>query len=107
MSDLTSDDVVRTVHSEGPWALEVEFSDEGGTDYAALSADGSCVAHLVAGNEQEHANARLIAAAPDLLDFAPGVERLFADAEKRGLHLDEDKQFIRDKARAAIAKAAP
>jgi hypothetical protein len=40
-----------------------------------------------------------------LLDFAVGVERLFADAEMRGLHLDEDKVFIRTKARAAILAA--
>lgn len=52
------------------------------------------------------ANARLIAAAPDLLAFAETVVTLFAVAyPKSGLHLDMDKASLLNAAREVIKKA--
>jgi hypothetical protein len=57
-------------------------------------------------HEEVMANARLIAAAPELLTFAKSVVTLFAEAyPKAGLHLDMDKASLLNAAREVIKKA--
>jgi hypothetical protein len=93
-------------HTPGPWL----YAQEGLDAFGIVQPDGHSIVHLVAlhnstGARHLPANARLIAAAPDLLEaltklldmhercdagFAPHVELRFA---------------IRDMARAAIARA--
>ena len=63
-------------HTPGPW----QYAFEGGTVAFITEADGTTVAKLsTTENTTAHknlaANARLIAAAPDLLEFAEEVRR--------------------------------
>jgi hypothetical protein len=86
-------------HTPGPWTLE-----DGEALVIRGSDDGQiCIANWLRGrgglggrrkNDEVQANARLIAAAPDLLDALKGVVRI------------ADRQTVEfDAARAAIAKA--
>jgi len=52
-------------------------------------------------------NAQLIAAAPDLLEFADTVVAVLEHCQRAGLHLDLDKQQFLKEARRVIAKALP
>lgn len=75
MGNLTSDDVVRTVHTPGPWALSEEspkiikqaevWKGSGGVMLA--SAHGNDNSGFFPSEAEGRANAVLIAAAPDLL----------------------------------------
>lgn len=61
-----------TKHTPGPWALHV------GNDYIRIEAENSEIWVLGetlwnVGNEEDMANAQLIAAAPDLLEAAQAV----------------------------------
>lgn len=80
-----------TKHTPGPWEIERGYS-------TIIKSIGPCVPDEYAGSawlEVSEEDARLIAAAPDLLDFAQ--EWL----ERQGT----DENYMTAKARAAIAKA--
>ena len=81
---------METKHTPGPWAIDGE-----GTNAMVRGADLTIVAvrHRLTGPTHE-ANARLIAAAPELLE---ALESILSDACDNGAYWD--------KARAAIAKA--
>ena len=93
---------MKTTHTPGPWhphALGLARSGEPEFEIH-WSADGECVAEVVHGE----ANARLIAAAPELLDALKGMVNLakwMDDVSNEGFMLDD--RF--DAAMAAIAKA--
>lgn len=55
--------------------------------------------------EQCAANARLIAAAPDLLKFAEITKQVLTDAQAAGLHLDRDKLDMLGAATQVIEQA--
>lgn len=91
-------------HTPGPWeakgvvvwAAPVQLIG-GGTYHRPIS---DCrVEGMVKGHENNEANARLIAAAPDLLEACASVWLLLADTGDNKLRL------IADECRAAIAKA--
>lgn len=96
----------------GPWVPE----RESGLRWRIRTAgDKGTLAYMTArpmswganfSHEQIAANARLIAAAPDLLAFAESVVTLLADAyPKAGLHLDMDKASLLNAAREVVKKA--
>jgi hypothetical protein len=96
-------------HTLGPWRVETTEAD-GGTNFIYAGAPGNiyCIARLMrftGGIQSDSANARLIAAAPDLLEAL----RPFADIGigsnpeyQPMIRLDRDAIIA---ARAAIAKA--
>lgn len=91
-----------TKHTPGPW--ECRPSNEYGWTYEITNKEGN-------DDTQAEANARLIAAAPDLLEALQSVHQWMddqADAQSKGGHATFDLMMLReqrDKARAAIARA--
>jgi hypothetical protein len=89
-----------TKHTSGPWTIECgkNYSNEivgkskTGKDWVLARTTAAKV-----GRDQDDANARLIAAAPDLLE---ALKTLATQAESHGA-----EGIYWDKARAAIAKA--
>lgn len=90
-------------HSLFPWRLleGVVFDANGKQVHAVYPCDDH--GHRINSDEVDEANARLIAAAPELLE---AIRDLLVIANSRGtsLGLDEGGPVL-DKARAAIAKA--
>lgn len=82
-------------HTPGPWRIS-DFERLAGEDSRCImGADGFAVAWIDGSTIKEHeADARLIAAAPDLLD-----------ALKEVVRISDRKHNAWDKAHAAIAKA--
>lgn len=97
--------MTQAAYTPGPWELSkyrLPYDDMGG-DYSIgyKDADGVFwdIATLEPWRGSRHADARLIAAAPDLLS---ALENLVFDCEAHGL--DDNDAHLRE-ARAAIAKA--
>ena len=96
-------------HTPGPWTVEASGRDR--TSRAVAGAHGhGLVCHLYEPRDQADANARLIAAAPDLLaELEKIVDRwALRDAAIRDCNLDPLPVWEREQceaARAAIAKA--
>ena len=103
-----------TQHTQGPWYVGTEFSDQGRHIYAAQKVrheDGDEWHPLIACTDDDErlvnwqANAVLIAAAPDLLEALQDAYEILGisypltepDSDKRGVVLS--------KARAALLKA--
>lgn len=87
-------------HTPGPWHARRLRDNDGApyaTQYQAHIDIGVCMVWAPLGNEEQEANAALIAAAPSLLDALQTMMRT-ADAGKRPL-------AARKKARAAIELA--
>lgn len=94
-------------HTEGPWAA----SDKSNL----ISASAGVLAYTVnlPNNDlaEQQANARLIAASPDLLTALEGLTKVSVEvAQLRDIHDGTDTAWMEvitahDKARAAIAKA--
>lgn len=91
-------------HTPGPWivnydGLNIDTKQDGGIEQ---------VARVSRTNEEREANARLIAAAPDLLDALKEIEER-ADSNARDLDPESDAHSgfirIRDDARLALSKA--
>ena len=79
-------------HTPGPWAIAGHYIGTLGVNVATVGyASGA-----------EHANARLIAAAPDLL---AALERIANSEEYHGDAFSCDFETLQNVARAAIAKA--
>lgn len=93
-------------HSPGPW-IAVHCADDGG-EFSIHAANGIHVALSIGGTKSEAANARLIAAAPELLEALEEAENALADyiptIERTGASLNYGHSVLK-KARAAIAKA--
>jgi hypothetical protein len=92
---------MKTQHTPGPWFLNGPWNIY--ADRTAQQMRGKCVAQIVKqGNtEEREANARLIAAAPELL---AALESLVSDAYLSLPNGNASTKAI-DYARAAIAKA--
>lgn len=74
-----------TDHTPGPWTVERE-SDKGGWKGIAIKAERAIVANVVMQlTENELANAKVIALAPELLDLAWSILAL-ADQGKGNLN---------------------
>ncbi|MEY4720032.1 MAG: hypothetical protein RL563_2650 [Pseudomonadota bacterium] len=97
-------------HTPGPW-LVWNYDNDPRHVYVGPQAGGLCVAGVVACNPhgiytaetevQGMANARLIAAAPELLNALREMEEFFRGEE----HLDPATEEMFSRARAAIVKA--
>ncbi len=85
-------------HSSGTWIVY-----GGGKRRRAVgrAGGGYCICQLTR-NAEEAANARLIAAAPDLLET---LRELVREADRKGGRVREVSRYEVDRARAAIAKA--
>lgn len=89
-------------HTPGPWKAEgiAKVQNSSSLDYPITDQRGACIAHVIfnedGGDNREkcHADARLIAAAPDLLE---SLERVVAIADRNTVEFNA--------AKAAIAKA--
>lgn len=90
----------KTKHTQGPWTVKQwdNFPDQ-----AVISDETNtrCLALIDKADEQDEANAALIAAAPDLLE---ALEKALADAEG-AIRVDGMMLGWMDAARAALAKA--
>jgi hypothetical protein len=87
-----------TQHTPGPWASNSADSFELG-----VYGNGYRIAKMTGGEiNRDIANARLIAAAPELLDALQAIVKSLADQDDEGL-IEHAQQMI--DARAAIAKA--
>ena len=90
-------------HTPGPWTITVYPPDDYGAEDLCAYIDGNRkhVAHCMppdgTSTELRDANARLISAAPELLEAL----QLLLEQDDNG----EDEIWVRNKARAAIAKA--
>jgi hypothetical protein len=92
---------MNTKHTPGPWT---QYRDSRGYVRIQSNVQGGPVAFIeemnnTGGTEQDHANARLIAAAPELLEALERITRV-ASVELTGRRDD-----VLEQARAAIAKA--
>ena len=86
-------------HTSGPWTTR-----ESATHVTVTNARGDAVFHDDKRIPGVMADARLIAAAPELLEALRGMLELDEDHHQRG-HCDDDVCAEVLKARAAIAKA--
>lgn len=93
-------------HTPGPWNV---YHDEDGTIWIAQKRSGAITSGVIVEINPEfssrpEANARLIAAAPDLLDALSDLSRAYAALRKRAGYGDDPSESL-DDAIAAIAKA--
>lgn len=92
-------------HTPGPWETLTFSNHELQTDFAMVKIGGRV--HMVGYSDEDKANARLIAAAPELLDalklLLEHAEGLIAEEYPKSMHKEQMAQF--DSYRAAIAKA--
>jgi len=93
-------------HTPGPWKVDKELNSFRGQWLIAIDVGdrgrGMAVAETIGGTGDERANARLIAAAPDLLNALQAIVKSLADQDDEGM-IEHAQQMI--DARAAIAKA--
>jgi hypothetical protein len=102
-------------HTPGPWHIGESIDEyQTGSEswnvpvWANHADPGDRIAAeaLAKDREQARANARLIAAAPELLEACKGLVRI-ADAVRYTAGLGKNQMARVDAARAAIAKATP
>lgn len=100
--------------TQGPWVVRTFPTLAHGLDaYWVLDAipdrDGKVVANAIcsmaATNDHAPGNARLIAAAPELLESTITLLNYLNELTHRGIVFEEDVEVIQNQARAAIAKA--
>lgn len=87
--------MIKAKHTPGPWKIDYGYN-------RSINFIGPCVPDQYAGSSWlrvTEANARLIAAAPDLLDALKGMLEVFGDEFGMG------DSSVCDDARAAISKA--
>ena len=84
-------------HTPGPWRAQINHCN-----HAVISTDGFDIALLRASDCDSEANARLIAAAPDLL---AALEDILARYESAGVQCYPEARREVIAARAAIARA--
>lgn len=104
-------------HTPGPWVVAVEIFDNDGVPETAIQALNGAASVAVAlefgpnNPQMRAANARLIAAAPMMLEALESVWLWMenqADGQSKGGHATFDLMMLREQrdiARAAIAKA--
>lgn len=114
MNTTTSETAAAAVtHTPGPWGLchRGDYSDFGGFSQIILGPDNTRrIAAVHSSDAETEANARLIAAAPELLR---ALDKLCDDCEQAAYHLTRHGERTRaealderiEQARAVIAKA--
>jgi hypothetical protein len=97
-----------SAHTPGPW-----HTDSIGADRVwILDGEGNYLAEIVAKDEcgfaaptdQQHANARLMAAAPALLDAARGLYDLIDELREEGCDLFDDQAPLLEHCHAVLQK---
>lgn len=97
--------MTKSHHTPGPWEVLPAQWDEGETLCIQTASIGDVVAFIEGpANERDYANARLIAAAPELLDALEGLLNL-NDVKQALNSKSHDVRKSHAKALAAIAKA--
>ena len=86
-------------HTPGPWKSRPE--NKGSWTAVVHAAGGECIAVCSSGSADNHANARLVAAAPELLEAL----QFCLDQMDPDRHTVERIDKAMDRAYAAIAKA--
>ena len=97
-------------HTPGPWKLETQRAPNGGTYYRIYDYEnaGNVIAQVIGdGRIEYHENARLIAAAPDLLTALENLLHIHVALVESGDagNWDAETETEVIDARAAIAKA--
>ena len=98
-------------HTPGPWQVAVDIFDNDGMPETAIQAMNGGATVAVAldfglnNPDMRQANARLIAAAPCLLDALQELTQIASVLEATCLGDSRAKENRMDRARAAIAKA--
>ena len=91
-------------HTQGPWTLQRKIvnsiSKIGGSTIVGPSGERICVIESILGEKTAEANARLITAAPDLLEACWEAEELL-----EGSTLSQPERIALKNIRAAIARA--
>lgn len=91
-----------SAHTPGPWVV----SNKGGMLNVSAPASGGALASLgIPKGEERFANARLIAAAPDLLAACEAVVSLLAVEGLKSPTVEVARAAVRKELHAAIAKA--
>lgn len=98
----------QTMHTPGPWEIDAHNDVSGGVDGGPIAHPYRAGVYGLTAAEAQ-ANARLIAAAPDLLEAAKNIEDWLDSAamvsnEYRALE-DDDLRALRQTLQAAITKA--
>lgn len=91
---------MNTKHTPGPWSLHKRGPAERYEVQHGIPGNGSPICVTFCGSQQE-ANARLIAAAPELLDALKKTRAALLCADAAGIPVDEELAQLD----AAIAKA--
>ena len=89
---------MNTKHTPGPWAIDA------GLDGAVIYNGSGTIANVPEDLQASSFNARLIVAAPDLLEVLVEAEKIITDFDDRDELAIEDV-FILKSIRAAITKA--
>ena len=93
-------------HTPGPWRIEGESGDSPYIAGAMPSGEPDHVCQIIETPDgEDHANAALIAAAPELLQALREVESLFFNQGDTRPYTWQERLPILARARAAIAKA--
>lgn len=85
-------------HTPGPWGVDFDVSQDGPAIYGP---DGICFALFQGNTFQDEANARLIAAAPELLEEV----KTLIEVNLKGTETPEDLEGILEYAQRIVAKA--
>lgn len=93
---------MQTKHTPGPWHIGVRTYHAGRDVYGPKGEPVAVADQDITLPEESAANARLIAAAPELL---AALVALVGEADLGEVDLDDDDRAKLDAARAAIAKA--
>lgn len=88
-----------SAHTPGPWVIKPAASTK---VYLIDSPKGNAIGEIVYADTRNPADARLVAAAPELLAALEAIVKSLADQDDEGL-IEHAQQMI--DARAAIAKA--
>jgi len=99
-------------HTQGPWHSKHVHSEPNQSMIILKDGVGGWVMAVKHNGEfmeaRQHANARLIAAAPDMYDVTKGVEelrKLFCNSDVDADEVKAAVELLATQARAAIAKA--
>ena len=95
---------METKHTKGEWVRERTFNHAinvtaGKKGFVIAEVTGNSVIHFIGNEEEAEANARLITAAPDLLDCCMDILRIME------LNPTNDNLYQRNKIGATIRKA--
>ncbi len=106
MKETTTEGAERTAHTPGPWFLQHSGKHDGNRAVRAWRRGRDiCAMNGGANDDPEiYANARLIAAAPEMLQALESVLASVPFASYRG---DEELDECEEKVRAAIRRARP